>query len=476
MPDIQSKSLQTAPTSEEIDEFVSNHWDEFIQDLSDLVAIRSVENLDEKGPGAPWGPGAAHALEKACEIAKRLGLQTKNCDGYIGIADVPGSDDKMIATIAHCDVVPEGSGWDTDPYVLTRREGYLLGRGSLDDKEGVLLELWTASFFAHRDGMLRHPLRALIGANEETTMQDVQYYLQHYEQPAFLMTPDSDFPATNGEKGQASLVITSKPIGDGSCIVEMHVGTASNAIPGLASATVRADAEKLPSDARIDVEKAGEGLTKLTAHGVGGHASMPEGTVNALGLLVSYLLKNGLGNKEETEFLRFENQMNSATDGSQLGLAKTDDVFGPVTCESNTLNLTDGRLVSTIDIRFVTGMTIDQVVDKVQEAVHDIKAEVYVKNTMPPFYIDADKPEVQAALDAYNEYTGKGGKAFTLGGGTYARHFKNAIGFGPEEAGEPTPDWLGTMHGPNEGISEEALKRDLKIYIRAISNLMKIDF
>lgn len=467
--------LQTFPSKQEVDEFVDAHWNEFIEDLGDLVSIRSVEDLDAKAPGAPWGPKCAEALQKACDISKRLGLETKNCDGYIGIADVPGVDDKQIALIAHSDVVPEGAGWNTDPFTLTRKDGYLLGRGVLDDKEGVLIDLWTAAFYQQREGELRHPLRILIGANEETSMGDLEYYLQHYDQPAFLMTPDSEFPATHGEKGQGTISVTSAPIGDGACIVSMHVGSASNAIPGMADVTVRADADKLPDADHIEIESAGKGLAKISATGVGGHASIPEGTVNALYLLVNYMLANGLGNKEETEFLKFSQQLNSATDGSQIGIAKVDDAFGPVTCVSDTMDLRDGRLNTTIDVRFVRGMSIGQIESKLQEIVHDIKADVKVLRTMPPFYVDADKPEVVAALKAYSEYTGKTGKAFTIGGGTYARHFKNAIGFGPEEQHDDTPDWVGPMHGPNEGMREDEIKRDLKIYIRAISNLQDVD-
>lgn len=467
--------IQSAPSKKEIDDFVDSHWDEFIQDLADLVAIPSVENLDETASGAPWGSECAKALQKACDIGTRLGLDTKNCDGYIGIADVEGADDKQIATIAHSDVVAAGPGWNTDPFKLTRKDGYLLGRGVLDDKEGVLIDLWSAAFFQQREGTLRHPLRVLIGANEETTMGDVEYYLEHYNQPTFLMTPDSEFPATNGEKGQGTLEVTSKKIGDGAAIVDMHVGAASNSIPGLAEVTVLADATKLPPAPDIDIVPVDKKTTKIVAHGIGGHASIPEGTKNALAILVNYMLANGLGNKEETEFLKFSQRLNSATDGSQLGIAKTDTVFDPVTCVSDTMDLEDGHLVTTIDVRFVRGMTIGQIEDAVIDASHDIGAHVHVDRSMPPFYVGANNPEVKAAVRAYNEYTGKGGKAFTIGGGTYARHFKNAIGFGPEEQHEDTPDWVGTMHGPNEGMSEEEIKRDLKIYIRAIANLMELD-
>ena len=37
----------------------------------------------------------------------------------------------------HVDVVPAGEGWESDPYKLTQRDGYLYGRGTQDMKSGV---------------------------------------------------------------------------------------------------------------------------------------------------------------------------------------------------------------------------------------------------------------------------------------------------------------------------------------------------
>ena len=62
-----------------------------------------------------------------------------------------------------------------------------------------------------------------------------------------------------------------------------------------------------------------------------------------------------------------------------------------------------------------------------------------------------------------------------MGGGTYARNFACAVSFGPEEPAAATPSWVGPMHGPDEGASEEALKRALKIYILAILKLQEVE-
>ena len=93
-----------------------------------------------------------------------------------------------------------------------------------------------------------------------------------------------------------------------------------------------------------------------------------------------------------------------------------------------------------------------------------------------PFYIDPNTPVIQTLIRTYNDVTGKNAQPFTMGGGTYARHFKCAVSFGMEETGEPAPEWVGPMHGPDEGVSEALLFKALKIYILAIARLMQLEF
>ena len=96
-------------------------------------------------------------------------------------------------------------------------------------------------------------------------------------------------------------------------------------------------------------------------------------------------------------------------------------------------------------------------------------------NTVPPFYVDPSSPEIQTLVRSYNEYTSRDTQPFTIGGGTYARHFANAASFGPEEPEAETPEWVGQMHGPDEGVNEEQLRLALKIYIYAIAQLMELE-
>ena len=92
-----------------------------------------------------------------------------------------------------------------------------------------------------------------------------------------------------------------------------------------------------------------------------------------------------------------------------------------------------------------------------------------------PFLMDPDSSIVHAMLDAYNEATGENAESFTMKGGTYARAFSTGVSFGPVKLWEDKPDWVGGMHGPDEGVSEELLKQEFAIYARTIEKLMRLE-
>jgi succinyl-diaminopimelate desuccinylase len=102
---------------QEIDAFIEKNEEDILRDMADLVSKRSVRGQAEEG--APFGPGPRSALDAGLTIAKRLGLSVDDGDGYVGWGDIPGERKEYIGVIAHIDVVPEGEGWNSDPYVLT---------------------------------------------------------------------------------------------------------------------------------------------------------------------------------------------------------------------------------------------------------------------------------------------------------------------------------------------------------------------
>ena len=421
--------------NQKIDAFVAANKEQILKDIAALVSINSVEGAPEEG--APYGAGPRAALDKTLELAAGMGLATRNCENHIGYAELAGADaEKYLATICHVDVVPEGNGWTEDPFKMEIRDGWMIGRGVADDKGPMVATLYALKFLKEEGVSLRYPIRALVGDNEETHMHDVDYYLANYPAPVFCFTPDAEFPVCNGEKGHFDGKLVS-PVCNG-IIKDFVGGVATNAVPDRASALVATDITKLRNAPNITLEPEGDGV-RIRGWGKAGHAAMPEGTVNAIGLVVNYLLDNGLCNDAERAYLEAVKKLHDSTAGVGLGI------------------------------------DCDTIAKQIRAAI-GTGAELTDVGSAKPFYIEADTPAIKACIDTYNEVTGENATPFTMGGGTYARHFPYAVSFGPEHSDIVLPEFGGPMHGANEAAPIDKLLEALKIYIIALLRLEEIDF
>ena len=409
-------------TEEDIEAFVAEQWLAFLTDAQRLISIDSSLDAEHAALGAPFGPGPRAALDEALAIAQRMGLEP---------------------------------------------------HGTSDDKAPLLTALYGLKFWLDRGANLRHAVRFIFGCNEESGMGDVPYYLEHNDAPDFLFTPDAEFPLCYGEKGQFGATIISGII-EGA-ITSFTAGTAPNAVPGIARAVVCVDAENLPKADRIEVSSCEEGAL-VTARGIAGHASLPEGTLNAIGILCRYLVSAGVCSDEENAWLQFAAGMAECTDGAIADVACSDADFGNLTSVVGMMNKVNGAFVMTEDIRFPAAITGNELSTAFEALSHAQGASIAVTACKDPFVVDPDTAPVRALMDAYCSTTGKKVRPFTMGGGTYAREFPNAVSFGPAEEGAyPVPSWVGGMHAANEGIAEEELKRALRIYIRAFGNLAEVE-
>lgn len=466
-----------------VDTYIDTVWDDVLDDISELVSHPSVADYGAAQPGSPFGADVRSALDCALGIAKRLGYEVLDDEGYVGMADIPGADGEQLATIAHVDVVPAGPGWDTDPFKMERRDGWLLGRGVIDDKGPAVLSLYAGAFFLHEGIALKHPFRALLGCDEEVGMTDVHHYLAGHDDPAFLFTPDAEFPVCNAEKGQFGGTFSSAPV-EGGAIVSWSGAEAANAIPSQSILELAVDASELPAPSahadRIEVTSVSPGRTRVFAHGIGGHASLPAGTLNAIGLAAGYLeevaaARPGTLAPAELDFLGLLSVLFADTDGTSAGIACENEAFGPLTLNAGTICVHDGRLEQTVDIRHPDAITADGLEAKLSAAAAANGASFTVDSVKPAFSTSAESPAVQALIAVYNEVTGDDARPFSMGGGTYARNFARSVSFGPEEPDTVLPPFGGPMHGPNECASEELLRRALKIYILAIARLQDVD-
>ena len=238
---------------------------------------------------------------------------------------------------------------------------------------------------------------------------------------------------------------------------------------------MRADVSALPQAEGIIVTDAGEGLARIDAQGKAAHASLPHLGKSAIDLLVAYLLENDVCTAEERAYFELVRKLTSATDGANLGIKTADEHFGELTVVGGTISMKDGRVRQTLDCRFPTSITPEELAGTLAGLAGEAGADYETTRTVEPFLIDPESGYVQALLSAYNEATGEHAKPFTQGGGTYARKFSCAASFGPEMPWIEMPEWAGGMHGPDETVPEELLKKAFKIYALTIARLMELE-
>ncbi len=466
--------MKQAELTAKIDEYLEQNWGTVVDDIRTLVEIPSVEEPELAAPGKPFGPGPAAALEKALDIAADMGFETANVDGFMGYADFPGKSETQVGIIGHMDVVPAGPGWTFPPFKVTEKDGYLIGRGTLDDKGPVMVALHAMKFWKDQGVEFPYTIRFLFGANEETDLRDVEYYRERFADPAFLFTPDAEFPVCYGEKGGYNGTITSEPMPE-RMVLEMTGGVATNAVPGEAQAIILINTDDLKGTDDITVERLDEDRVRLFAQGKSAHASMPETGVNAIALIIDYLLENNIGTQKEQDWFKFEKALLDHTDGSGVGLATADKDFGPLTIIGGTVATENDCFVQTVDSRYPTSISGEEIQAILSEQAGKVGASVENTMLLPPFLVSPESPVIQALLSAYNEATGQNAKPFTIGGGTYAREFTSGASFGPELPWIEIPEWVGAMHGPDEGISEDLLKEAFRIYVLTLDKLMQLD-
>jgi len=128
---------------------VDSHKEDYIKNLAKAVEIKSVsawpETRGEITKMVEWVGDELKALGACIEYCD-VGMQTLHDGSQLKLPPVLmgqlGNDPakKTVLLYGHLDVQPAllSDGWDYEPFVLTRVDGKLYGRGSTDDKGPVL--------------------------------------------------------------------------------------------------------------------------------------------------------------------------------------------------------------------------------------------------------------------------------------------------------------------------------------------------
>ncbi|WP_295066880.1 Sapep family Mn(2+)-dependent dipeptidase [Ruminococcus sp.] len=427
----------------EIRKYLEAHKQEMIDLLAELVAIPSIQGKAEEG--APFGREPARALEVMLKKCEEAGFKVDNVENYAGSADINDLPAEL-AVLAHLDVVPVGSGWTTDPFVLRYEPDTdkLVGRGAIDDKGPAVAAFFAARAVKELGLPLKKGIRLIFGTNEENGSADLAYYRQKRELPPMVFTPDGDYPLINAEKGMLRVYFSSDF--DDEEILEIQAGTVINAVPQFCTVTMDSD-EGEPVEAVYE--------------GVSAHASTPEKGENAITqFLDSYSGENMLlcGLAELFPHGEFN--------GKNCGLGFRDEISGDMTCVLSMLNTENGRIYGGIDIRFPLDRKKAEIGGIICDALESAGFTVDSCEGVEPHCTDENSTFVQTLLKTYERVTGDKGRCIAIGGGTYVHEIEGGVAFGAE-----FPNEDGHMHSPDEFITVANLLKNAEIMAESIAEL-----
>ena len=440
------------------------------KDLAALVRYPSVQAAPG-APGAPFGAAVRGALEETLRITKRLGFTAEDMDGYCCYADAAGKGEEMVGVLGHLDIVPaDARDWKYDPFTMTKEDGKLYGRGTMDDKGPMIAALYGMKALLNAGFEPDKTVRFIFGCNEETGMLCMDHYIAHAPCPRGGFTPDGEWPLIVGEKGimhyQLNADWDAAGAAAGAKLVKIESGAAANVVPAAATAVLR-DAGELPAAEGLRFEKNGRDLT-LTMLGAAAHASTPEEGENALAKLLRYLSKLDFGPAGAKKYVDTMARLTAdELHGAAMGV-NTADALSVTTNAPTVCRLDETGAEMTLDMRFRLSDKMDFYIDHLTKLAAE-NGLTFVKETCQnPLYLGNDNPLGQQLLESYREVTGDMTEPLVIGGGTYAKKMEGFLAFGPEPLGAPT-----RAHQANEYFTEDELLTAAKIYARAIYRMAK---
>lgn len=444
-----------------------------IKSICELVSIPSVE--ESPSDGMPFGKGPAEALQHVLTLGQSMGFHTENFDNYAGHIDF-GEGEETLGILCHADVVPCGDGWICDPYHPEIIDGVLYGRGVLDDKGPLIVCLYAMKILKELNLPLRKKVRLIVGTNEETNWECMNYYFgkKKLPFPDIAFTPDAEFPLKYAEKGvlQYQLVM---PLTES---IFLSGGNAVNSVPEYASVHLpisylavlekeKADLEKL-TGCRFEIKER-DGMLLLTAYGKAAHAARPEIGINAVTAIMTAINSLHLNGDLGTAAAFYMQYIGSDLDGHRIGAGYSDEESGPLTFNVGMVSSENGRLTFSIDNRVPVTFSCQNVIDSVKNTISGTPFSMEQESATESILVSRDSFLVTTLMDVYRRVTGDHKAQPEVDGGcTYARTMPNCVAFGALLPGQPN-----TMHEKNEGLELTLIDTWMELYLEAIYQLAK---
>ncbi len=464
----------------QIKEWIEKNHKWIINDWISLAKIPAI--LSEPQKGAPYGSECAKALEASAELFRKKGFEAKVYESGYALANF-GHGNKTVGLFSHSDVVPVGDDWIyTEPFEPVVKNNTLIGRGVSDNKSGIMASLCVFMMARDLNFPMKKRLQAFIGSNEECGMEDIEAFVKEQPMPDFSFVPDGEFPGSIGEKGIYHYWAL---CGDKlKSIKEFKGGEAFNIVIDKVNVKIsysdelfKEISEKILHNSSFKLNCDSE-FIYICAKGVAKHASEPDGSLNAAYMVSDMLSECNSLDDIDREIMTFTARLTKSGFGEGIGLLHEDDNFGKLTMVNGMADIEDGCLKLSFDTRYGSQISGDEVESRTIQAFEESGWVVQKDMNSEGFYISAESDAAKMIQSVYNEITGKNEKLICMGGGTYARHLKNAVSIGTEE-GKPNgfemPDGHGGPHQCDEMIDIDGFFEAVRILMHFILEYQEID-
>lgn len=458
--------------------------------LRELVAIPTFRT---DGVAQHENPEFLKIADKIKGLAQSFNLNFRNVDNRVYEISLEGSGSEVVGIHAHADVVPVTpenwvlkDGTRLDPFKVTLVGDRMYGRGTEDDKNGIVVALYAMKIIKEEKLPLARNFKLLVDTTEETSGDAIPYYFERNPTPDYNLALDGGYPVVIAEKGYGTVMANfarRTAQGKGAEITGLTGGLATNQIPSTSVATFAGDK---PAELAAELLKAGTDYAKrnggnfevasnvvgkdvqLTFTGVSAHSSEPESGVNPVARMLDFI--NGLDGKVALKHNHITDAARYAAEnwgldylGNTLGIGFSDTFMGPLTASLTYVGMDDKVFKLAVNLRVPVGKPTEKLKAEIADKLAAWSKKTHVTVAFDysidePMYRNPEGEWVKALLAVATENLGMEHKFGTSAGATSVHDLPNGVQFGLA-----MPDVKYTGHNDNEFKTVEQFMLDLQI-------------
>ena len=423
-----------------IEKYLYKNLKFILKDLSNLIAIKTFINKDDKNPGIKE---SFLYIEKMC---KKDSFIFKNFDNKAILIAINKDDKEEFLIMNHIDTVGiyQKEKWQSNPFKLTRKNSQFFARGVNDNKGPFIFSYWILKYIKNYFKNIPINVKIFLGSAEETSWEGISHYKTKTKEPKYAISPDGNFPLTNIERGILKLELSKK-------IEEMltkQINVSSNEsfdflINDISLVNLNGDSRKFISK-KIKSRNPHQNINKT-----------------ALDQLISHLEKEWHNIPNEFIFIK-TNLLN----GYIYNLLKINPKEKDETLAVTAFSMNNNFIKIWLDIRYEN----EKYKNKLLSNLEKESWKVDIKQTREAHIVPNDNNLVTELMKAYNDVCKTNIKPLKFSGASYARMFENAVAFGTTFSNEEV-----NSHMPNENIDIKKIILSSRIIFNGIKNIIKIE-